>query len=237
MNASTPSAPLLDALMQQLQGAPLQQLAQQLGTSSSQVESAVGPALSLLLDGLGRNAAQPEGASALLQAWQQGHASHGTAASASAAPQGTLGALGGLGGLGDLLGNVLAGAGAGASPRAGGASGMEAGAAILGQILGGQRQQAESQLGERSGLGAQAGQLLALLAPIVMQFLAQRAAAGQLDASSLGNALGQEPSRQPQPPADVAGSLLTGLLDQNRDGKLDAGDLLQLGAGLLRGRR
>ena len=40
MNASTPSAPLLDALMQQLQGAPLQQLAQQLGTSSSQVESA-----------------------------------------------------------------------------------------------------------------------------------------------------------------------------------------------------
>lgn len=234
MNASTTPAPLLDALMQQLQGAPLQQLAQQLGTSSSQVESAVGPALSLLLDGLGRNAAQPEGASALLQAWQQGHASHGTAASASAAPQGALGALGGLG---DLLGNVLAGAGAGASPRAGGASGMEAGAAILGQILGGQRQQAESQLGERSGLGAQAGQLLALLAPIVMQFLAQRAAAGQLDASSLGNALGQEPSRQPQPPADVAGSLLTGLLDQNRDGKLDAGDLLQLGAGLLRGRR
>ena len=235
MNASTPSAPLLDALMQQLQGAPLQQLAQQLGTSSSQVESAVGPALSLLLDGLGRNAAQPEGASALLQAWQQGHASHGTAASASAAPQGALGALGGLGGLGDLLGNVLAGAGA--SPRTGGASGMEAGAAILGQILGGQRQQAESQLGERSGLGAQAGQLLALLAPIVMQFLAQRAAAGQLDASSLGNALGQEPSRQPQPPGGVAGSLLTGLLDQNRDGKLDAGDLLQLGAGLLRGRR
>ena len=233
MNASTPSAPLLDALMQQLQGAPLQQLAQQLGTSSSQVESAVGPALSLLLDGLGRNAAQPEGASALLQAWQQGHASHGTAA--SAAPQGALGALGGLGGLGDLLGNVLAGAGA--STRTGGASGMEAGAAILGQILGGQRQQAESQLGERSGLGAQAGQLLALLAPIVMQFLAQRAAAGQLDASSLGHALGQEPSRQPQPPSGVADSLLTGLLDQNRDGKLDAGDLLQLGAGLLRGRR
>lgn len=234
MNASTPSAPLLDALMQQLQGAPLQQLAQQLGTSSSQVESAVGPALSLLLDGLGRNAAQPEGASALLQAWQQGHASHGTTASASAAPQGALGALSGLG---DLLGNVLAGAGAGASPRTGGASGMEAGAAILSQILGGQRQQAESQLGERSGLGAQAGQLLALLAPIVMQFLAQRAAAGQLDASSLGNALGQEPSRQPQPPSGVADSLLTGLLDQNRDGKLDAGDLLQLGAGLLRGRR
>ena len=230
MNASTPSAPLLDALMQQLQGAPLQQLAQQLGTSSSQVESAVGPALSLLLDGLGRNAAQPEGAGALLQAWQQG-ASHGTTASASAAPQGALGALGGLG---DLLGNVLA---SGSSTRAGGASGMEAGAAILGQILGGQRQQAESQLGERSGLGAQAGQLLALLAPIVMQFLAQRAAAGQLDASSLGNALGQEPSRQPQPPSGVADSLLTGLLDQNRDGKLDAGDLLQLGAGLLRGRR
>ncbi len=234
MNASTTPAPLLDALMQQLQGAPLQQLAQQLGTSSSQVESAVGPALSLLLDGLGRNAAQPEGAGA----------SPDTAPSAgSAAPQGALGALGGLGGLGgmgglgDLLGNVLAGAGAGTSPRAGGASGMEAGAAILSQILGGQRQQAESQLGERSGLGAQAGPLLALLAPIVMQFLAQRAATGQLDASTLGSPLGQQPSQQPQQPGGLAGSLLTGLLDQIRDGKLDAGDLLQLGAGLLRGRR
>ena len=38
MNASTPSAPLLDALMQQLQGAPLQQLAQQGGVGAAALE-------------------------------------------------------------------------------------------------------------------------------------------------------------------------------------------------------
>ena len=52
-------ASLVDELMAQLQGAPLQQMAQQLGTSPEQTEGAVGAALPLLLGTLGRNAAQP----------------------------------------------------------------------------------------------------------------------------------------------------------------------------------
>ena len=43
--------------------------------------------------------------------------------------------------------------------------------------------------------------------------------------------LGQETARVPQP-GGLAGGLLGGLLDQNGDGKLDAGDLFKLGAGL-----
>ena len=44
-------ASLVDELMAQLQGAPLQQMAQQLGTSPAQTQDAVGAALPLLLSG------------------------------------------------------------------------------------------------------------------------------------------------------------------------------------------
>ena len=66
-------ASLVDDLMAQLQGAPLQQMAQQLGTSPAQAQDAVGAALPLLLGALGRNAAQPQGAMDLFGALQRDH--------------------------------------------------------------------------------------------------------------------------------------------------------------------
>ena len=212
---------LTQDLLAQLQGAPMQQMAEQLGASNAQIQSAVGAALPLLLGALGRNAAQPEGATALLGALQRDHLP-------ASAPQGLAG-LGG--GLGELLGAALGGA----LGNAGGAGGAGGGAAILGHILGGQQSQAQQQLGQASGLGgAGAGQLLAMLAPLVMSFLAQRAQGGGLDAGGLGQMLGRERAQQQGGPA---GDLPTSLLDQNGDGKLDAGDLLKFGAGLLSGRR
>ena len=208
---------MADELMAQLQGAPMQQMAQQLGASSQQIQSAVGAALPLLLGALGQNAAQPQGAAAVFNALERDHG--------QATPQG-------LGGLGDLLGAVLGGAGAAPSRGAGG--GLGDGAAILGQILGGNRQQAENQLGQATGLGSSAGQLLAMLAPMVMAYLANRVKAGNMDASALGQTRGQEHALQQ---GGLGGGLLGSLLDQNGDGKLDAGDLLQLGASLLGGRR
>ena len=109
----------------------------------------------------------------------------------------------------------------------------------IGQIsiqFGGQQQQAESKLGQATGLGSNAGQLLAMLAPLVMSFLAKRVQAQGMGANDLGNALGQERS-QIQAQGGMAGGILGSLLDQNGDGKLDAGDLLKLGAGLLGGKR
>ena len=208
---------MADELMAQLQGAPMQQMAQQLGASSQQIQSAVGAALPLLLGALGQNAAQPQGAAALFNALERDHG--------QATPQG----LGSLGGLGDLLGAVLGGAGT--APGRGAGGGLGDGAAILGQILGGNRQQAENQLGQATGLGSSAGQLLAMLAPMVMAYLANRVKTGNMDASALGQTLGQEHARQ------QGGGLLGSLLDQNGDGKLDAGDLFKLGASLLDGRR
>ena len=208
---------MADDLLAQLQGAPMQQMAQQLGASSQQIQSAVGAALPLLLDALGQNAAQPQGAAALFNALERDHG--------QATPQG-------LGGLGDLLGAALGGAGA--APGRGAGGGLGDGAAILGQILGGNRQQAENQLGQATGLGSRAGQLLAMLAPMVMAYLANRVKAGNMDASALGQTRGQEHARQQ---GGLGGGLLGSLLDQNGDGKFDAGDLLQLGASLLGGRR
>ena len=207
-------ASLTEELLSQLQGAPLQQIADQLGTNPSQAQSAVSAALPMLLGALGRNAAQPQGAADLFGALQRDH----------------VGRAAGSGGLGDLLGSVLGGMGGG------GAGGAADGASILGHILGGNQQRAEAGLGQATGLGANAGQLLQILAPIVMAFLAQRTQAGGMDAGSLGAVLGREHAQVRQQ-GGVGGDLLGSLLDQDGDGQVGLGDLIKLGGGLLGGRR
>ncbi|WP_340650087.1 DUF937 domain-containing protein [Pseudoxanthomonas winnipegensis] len=202
---------MAEALFQQLQGAPVQQISAQLGTAPAQTQSAIATALPLLLGALGRNAQQPQGAEALLGALQRDHA----------------GAASGFD-LGGLLGSVLGG---GAGPQTDGAG-------ILGHIFGGSTPTAASGLGQATGLGGEkASQLLALLAPIVMSYLAQRFLGnGQGDASQLGQALGQEHA-QVQQSGGLAGGLLGKVLDQDGNGQLDLGDLMKLGGGLFGGSR
>ena len=207
-------ASLTDELLSQLQGAPLQQIASQLGTNPSQAQSAVAAALPMLLGALGRNAAQLQGAADLFGALQRDH----------------VGRAAGGGGLGDLLGSVLGGMGGG------GVGASADGASILGHIFGGNQQRAEAGLGQATGLGANAGQLLQILAPIVMAFLAQRAQAGGMDAGSLGAVLGREHAQVRQQ-GGVGGDLLGSLLDQDGDGQVGLGDLIKIGGGLLGGRR
>ena len=202
-------ASLVDELMTQLQGAPLQQMAQQLGTSPAQTQDALGAALPMLLGALGRNAIQPQGAMDLFGALQRNH---------SSSPD-----------LGGLLGSLLGGG-------AGGGGGQQDGAAILGHIFGGNQQRAEAGLGQATGLGPHAGQLLQMLAPIVMAFLAQRMQSGGMDADGLGQVLGQERTRVQQQ-GGLGGGLLGSLLDQDGDGQVGLGDLLKIGGGLMGGRR
>ncbi|AUZ04253.1 MULTISPECIES: DUF937 domain-containing protein [Vitreoscilla] len=203
---------LVNQLLTQLQGAPISQIASQLGVNSDQAQSAVNSAVPMLLGMLGNNATQGSGASDLLGALMRDHAQPAAQAQ-------------GLGG-GDLLSNVL-------GSVLGGGSGAQGGAAILGHIFGGQQAQAQSNLGQASGLGgANAGQLLQILAPIVMSFLANKVQTSNLDAGGLGQVLGQERA-QVQQQGGLAGSLLTSVLDQNGDGKLDLGDVLKFGASFL----
>ena len=207
MNAQTS---MVEQLLSQLQGAPMQQIASQLGADQQQTESAVGAALPMLLGMLGNNANQGGGADALFGALMRDHA--------PAQAQG-------FGG-GDLLGSVL-------GSVLGGGQSQNAGSAILGHIFGGQQQQAESSLGQASGLGGgNAGQLLAILAPIVMSFLANKVQGNGLDAGGLGQVLQQEQA-QAQQQGSMGGSLLTSMLDQDGDGQLGAGDLFKLAGSFL----
>ena len=207
MNAQTS---LVEQLLSQLQGAPMAQIASQLGADQQQTESAVGAAVPMLLGMLGNNANQGGGADALFGALMRDHA--------PAQAQG-------FGG-GDLLGSVL-------GSVLGGGQGQSAGSAILGHIFGGQQQQAESSLGQASGLGGgNAGQLLAILAPIVMSFLANKVQGNGLDAGGFGRVLQQERA-QTQQQGGLGGSLLTSMLDQDGDGQLGAGDLFKLAGSFL----
>lgn len=208
-----PANSLTDELLGQLRGAPLQKMAQQLGLGGAETEQAVSTALPMLLGALGASAANSQGAQELFGALQRDH----------------LGQAAGTG-LGDMLGGILGGLlGAGQAPATDSAS-------ILGHIFGGKQPQIETGLAQVTGLGAHAGQLLQMLAPIVMAFLAQRVQAGGLDASGLGQVLGAEKA-QLQQQGGAVGGLLTGLLDQNSDGQVDLGDLFKLGTNLLGGRR
>lgn len=206
MNTSS----LANGLLQQLQGPGIRQIASQLGVDPDQAQSAVATAVPLLLGALGRNTQQPEGAQALLGALQRDHADS---------------AAGGFD-LGGLLGSVLGG---GATPQTDGAG-------ILGHIFGGSAPQAASGLGQATGLDSgQSGQLLRILAPIVLSFLAQRfLGGGSADPGQLSQALGQE-HQQARADSSVSG-LLGQVLDQDGDGQLGVGDLLKIGGSLFGGK-
>lgn len=218
MSSTTPS--LTDELFSHLQGAPLQQIAQQLGTDTEQTHQAIGAALPLLLGALGRNTAEPQGAQALFGALQRDHA---------AAGGGAVGAGGGFD-VGGLLGSLLGGLGGGRAST-GGSNGGDGGA-ILGHIFGGARPQAEAGLGQATGLDSgKAAQLLKVLAPIVLSFLAQRVRQGGLDAGGLGSTLGQEHQRVQQR-GGLGGGLLGLLFDRDGDGQVGLSDLIKIGGGL-----
>ena len=230
---------LSQQLFSQLQGEPMQQIAQQLGTSTEQASSAVSQALPLMMGALGN------------QAQQGGQGAAGIAS--------MLGALGGgqggsqAGGLGDILGGLLGSSGNAAGGGLAGALGGMVGSVLgggqsagstsasnagdlLATVFGNQGSaRAAEGLGQSTGLGTQgAGNLLGMLLPIVMSFLSQRFLQGGSGMQQLDQALANE--RQ-QLNNQGAGGALASLLDQNGDGKLDMNDLVKLGSSLLGGKR
>jgi hypothetical protein len=123
--------------------------------------------------------------------------------------------------LSSMLGNLFGGGGSGI------------GGAILGHIFGGNQAAANQGLGHVTGLGQQsAGQLMAILAPIVMAALANRVQQGGIDSGSLGGMLGQQ-SQQIQQQGGVVGGLLNAVLGHG-GGNLDLSSLGGLLGGLTR---
>ena len=151
----------------------------------------------MLLSALGKNAASPQGAQALLGALSRDH-------------DGSV-----LDNLGSLLGS--------------GALGKE-GTAILGHVLGNKQGAVAAGIGQASGLTADtSGQLLAMLAPLVMGSLGKTQRQGGLDAEGLASMLG---GQRKQANAGLGG--LAGLLDMDGDGDM-TNDVMKLGSKLLGG--
>jgi len=122
--------------------------------------------------------------------------------------------------IGSVLGSVLGGGGSGL------------GSSILGHIFGPKQSAANQGLGQATGLGQQnAGQLLAILAPIVMAALANHAQAqGNLNPGGLGSILGQA-NQQIQRQGGTLGGLVNGVLN-HQGGNFDLAQVLAgMGAG------
>jgi hypothetical protein len=110
------------------------------------------------------------------------------------------------------------------------------GAGILRHVLGGQRGTIEKALAEATGLdAATVGQVLEIAAPLVMGALGQEQRQQGLDPDGLSDLLGQQ--RQAAQAANpTLMSVLTGLLDSNKDGSV-LDDIFRLAGKLFGGRR
>ncbi len=185
---------ILSILTQALGGNATRQIGQLVGADESQTQNALSAVVPLLLSGLAKNAAQPDGASALLGALNRDH--DGSA----------------LDDLPGLLGSVLSGGTPAANtPQADGAG-------ILAHVLGNRQDQAKQAVAKAGGFDpATAAKLMAIAAPIVMAALGRMQRQKGLDANGLSNYLGGERKAMAVAQPGLMG-LAEQLLDANHDG-------------------
>lgn len=109
------------------------------------------------------------------------------------------------------------------------------GAGILGHLLGGNQDNAASGLAQATGLDAgKAGQLLMMLAPLVMGAIGRmHNQSGQGAGDLAGMLAAQHEHAQSAAPSGILG-MLEGMLDSNHDGSV-VDDVTRIGGGLLGG--
>lgn len=218
---------LTSSVFAQLDSSSIESIAGQLGIDPAQASNAIQQALPLLVGGLARNSATPQGAQALHSALERDHASVDIGGLLGSVLGGVSGGGSRGGGIGDILGSVLGGGNGAQDTSAGGGMGE----AILGHIFGGRRERASQGLGQTSGLGsAGAAQLMAMLAPLVMAALGNMTRKQAMDSNALAGVLGHENNRIQQ---SGVGGLLSGVLDTDGDGEISMSEMLQAGAGLM----
>lgn len=238
---------VLDEVLKHLDGNTVNAIAQQLGTSPQQAQSAIQVALPTILGGMQRNI-ENGGAEALHAAAVRDHQGvdlgdmlggllGGGGASAGGGLLGqVMGMMGGAGsqqnggGMGGLLGSVMGMMG-GDQSRAQ-QSPLSTGMGILGHVLGGSQQRATQGVSQASGLNSQSAQaLMAMLAPMVMAAISKMIARQGMDAQSMSSAIGGDLARvgASGQSANQRG-FMGGILDADGDGDVDAADLLSRGS-------
>ncbi len=249
---------IFDEVLKHIDGNTLGQIAQQLGATPQQTQSAIQVALPAIVGGMQRNIANG-GAQALHTAVQTTHqgvdiggmlggllgggdqgGGQGNVGGLLSSVMGMIGGGGNApaqssGGMGGLLGSVMGMMGGGGSQQQ--SSPLSAGMGILGHVLGGSQQRATQGVAQSSGMSSQSSAaLMAMLAPMVMAALGKMMAGGKAnDAQSLAGIVTGDMSRlgHPAPAAAQEKGFMGGLLDADGDGDVDASDLLNRGSMLM----
>ncbi len=116
-----------------------------------------------------------------------------------------------------------------------GGSTRQEGGKILGHVFGNKQDTIVQQLGKATGIGGKgAGDLMSMLAPMVMGALGKAKAQNNFGVSGLQDMLNQEhKSIQKRQPKQLG--MIESMLDSDGDGDVDLGDILKKGSGLLGG--
>ncbi len=195
---------ILDILQNQMSDSLIESLTNQIGgQDKSQTAAAASGIFSTLTAALAKNAASPEGRSALANALDRDH-------------DGSV--------LDDLMGMVTGGSQP-VNQRA------VNGAGILGHILGQKQDNATDMISRMSGLDKQSTfSLMAKLAPMVMGALGKQKRQENLDEGGLASLLSNTVQSSSQSREEM--SIIEKFIDQDGDGSI-MDDLLKMGGGVL----
>jgi hypothetical protein len=186
----------LNSLLQgQLPDGLLDQLSQQIGGDKEQTANAASGIINTLLGGLAKNAGSQEGADSLAGALDRDHD----------------------GSIFDNLSGLLSG-----DAQGGNSSAMN-GLGILQNILGDKAGGAAGLIGQMSGLSSgQSGNLMALLAPILMGALGKQKQQNGLDGGGIASLLSNLVTQQSaaQAPTNPLMGLVSQFLDKDHDGSM-----------------
>ena len=197
---------IFELLEGQLGQTEVHEISQKVGAEPGAVQSVLQAGLPLLMSGLAKNAAKPDGAQSILSALDRDHD-------------------GGV--LDDVTGFL-------------GQVDPQVGQGILGHVLGRQTGQVEQQLGNRAGVDpGSVGQILSMVAPLVMGALGKQKRERDLDAGGLATMLEGE-RQQAMKKRPEAQSMISSLLDRDGDGSM-VDDVAEMGlnalSGFLKGRK
>ncbi len=193
---------LLEMLGTALQDNNLSKISQEIGADEATTKSAISAALPALIGALSQNGSTQQGADSIFGAIEKDD------------HDGSV-----LDNLSDFLGKKQYDA-----PRGG--------AGILEHLLGGKQQRVEQSVSKSAGISSDgAGQLMKILAPMVLGALGKQKQQNGFDASSLKGFLGGEKESV----GKQSGGLIGKLLDQDGDGDFDMGDMAKVAMGKLFG--
>jgi len=180
---------LIDLLQSQLSGNVMDQLSNQIGEDKEKTEVATSGIISMLTAALAKNTASPDGANALNNALEKDH-------------DGSI-----LDNIGDLLGGNMN------NNRAAN------GAGILKHVLGGKQNNAIEAISRMSGLNNnKTGNLMAMLAPMVLGMLGKQKRQNNMDQSGLSDMLSRSVNSPTNQRQEMG--LLGKLLDRDGDGSV-----------------